>query len=62
VPDERITHSYAMHLDETRISVSPATLAYKAENAGTRLNCTEHGTTALFDALGAEPRREPAKG
>ena len=62
MPDERIIYSYDMHLDETRISVSSATLAYKAENAGTRLNSTEQGTTGLFDALDAGLRRDPVKG
>jgi general stress protein 26 len=62
-------------MDETRISVSPATVELNPEGAGTRLIYTEpgafldgHGTPAqrergtadLLDALGAALRREPA--
>ena len=64
-----------MHLDETRISVSLATVEFKPEGDGTRLIFTEqgafldgydepaqreHGTGELLDALGAELRRESA--
>jgi uncharacterized protein YndB with AHSA1/START domain len=75
VPDERIVYAYDMHLRETRISVSLATVELKAEGAGTRLIFTEQGafldghdkpalreqgTGTLLDALGAELQREPA--
>ncbi|MGO4834471.1 SRPBCC family protein [Rhizobiaceae sp. 2RAB30] len=68
VPDERIIYSYDMHLDDTRISVSLATVELAAEGAGTRLTFTEQGafldgyddvgsrergTRELLDALGA---------
>jgi uncharacterized protein YndB with AHSA1/START domain len=75
VPDERIVYAYEMHRDETRISVSLATVQLEAEGAGTRLTYTEQGafldgedkpeyreqgTGSLLDALGAELRRERA--
>ncbi|MBA3414729.1 MAG: SRPBCC domain-containing protein [Chloroflexia bacterium] len=76
VPDERIVVAYDMHLDQTRISVSLATVELKPAGAGTRLTYTEQGafldghdtpaqreqgTGSLLDGLGAELRREPAK-
>jgi uncharacterized protein YndB with AHSA1/START domain len=75
VPDERIVYTYDMHRGETRISVSLATIEFKAEGAGTRLIFTEQGafldgedkpeyreegTGGLLDALAAELAREPA--
>jgi uncharacterized protein YndB with AHSA1/START domain len=69
VPLERIVYSYAMLLDEVRISVSLATLELERLGAGrTRLKVAEqgafldgyddagsreHGTGLLLDALGA---------
>ncbi len=41
VADARIIYSYDMHLDDTRISVSLATIDLKPEGAGTRLVFTE---------------------
>jgi uncharacterized protein YndB with AHSA1/START domain len=76
VPDERIVSTYEMHLDETRISVSLATVEFKPEGSGTRLILTEqgafldghdtpaqreHGTGGLLDALGADLQRDPAR-
>ena len=73
VPDQRIIYSYDMHLDDTRISVSLATVELRAEGRGTRLIFTEqgafldgwdkpddreHGTKELLDALGAELERQ----
>jgi uncharacterized protein YndB with AHSA1/START domain len=73
VPDERIVYAYDMHLDDTRISVSLATVELKPDGDGTRLTYTEQGafldgldvpeqrqqgTGALFDALGEELQRE----
>ncbi|MGH2534654.1 MAG: SRPBCC family protein [Thermomicrobiales bacterium] len=73
VPDQRIVYAYDMHLDETRISVSLATVEFKSAGAGTRLILTEQGafldghddpasreqgTGSLLDALGAELRRQ----
>jgi uncharacterized protein YndB with AHSA1/START domain len=75
VPNERIIYSYNMHLDETRISVSLATVEFKRAGKGTRLIVTEQGafldgydnpaqreqgTGELLDALGAELQREGA--
>jgi uncharacterized protein YndB with AHSA1/START domain len=76
VPNERIIVSYDMHLDQTRISVSLATVEFKPAGAGTRLIYTEqgafldgyddpagreHGTRALLDNLGAALKRESAR-
>jgi uncharacterized protein YndB with AHSA1/START domain len=76
VPDQRIIYAYDMYLDETRISVSLATVELKPEAAGTRLIYTEqgafldgheapaereHGFGALLDALEAELRDAPRK-
>ena len=75
VPEERIVYTYDMYMDETRISVSLATVEFKPEGAGTRLVFTEQGafldghdtpaerkrgTGSLLDALGAELQRAPA--
>jgi uncharacterized protein YndB with AHSA1/START domain len=73
VPDQRIIYTYDMHMDETRISVSLATVEFKPAGAGTRLIFTEQGaflddapaqreqgTGGLLDALGAELRRQEA--
>lgn len=77
VPNQRIIYSYDMHLDDTRISVSLATVEFKPAGAGTRLVVTEQGafldghddpamreqgTGMLLDALGEELRRESASG
>jgi uncharacterized protein YndB with AHSA1/START domain len=43
VPDSRIVYSYDMHFDDTRISVSLATIEFKPAGAGTKLIFTEHG-------------------
>ena len=75
VPDERIVFTYDMYLDETRISVSLATVEIEPEGAGTRLTFTEQdafldgyndagsreeGTRGLLDALGKELERQRA--
>lgn len=77
VPDERIVYSYDMHLNDTRISVSLATVELKPDSKGTRLVFTEQGafldghdnagqreagTLSLLDNLGAAlAAEEPAK-
>jgi uncharacterized protein YndB with AHSA1/START domain len=68
VPGERIISTYVMCHDDTRISVSLATVQLQPEGSGTRLTFTEsgayldafdkpglreHGTAELLDALGA---------
>ena len=75
VPGQRIVYAYTMHLDETLISVSLATVELKPDGQGTRLIFTEQGafldghdeptqreqgTASLLDALGSELRRGQA--
>jgi len=43
VPDQRIVYTYEMHINDNRISVSLATIEFKAEGRGTRLLLTEQG-------------------
>jgi uncharacterized protein YndB with AHSA1/START domain len=77
VPDERIVYTYDMHLDETRISVSVATVEFKSQGSGATLVLTEQsafldghdtpaqrerGTGGLLEALGKELERETAGG
>jgi uncharacterized protein YndB with AHSA1/START domain len=67
VPDARIVYAYDMHIDDRHISVSLATIEFKAHAAGTRLVLTEqgafldgyddagsreHGTKILMDRMG----------
>ena len=71
VPDRRIVYSYAMQVDEKRISVSLATVEFAPAGGGTRLTFTEQavfldgfdgaagreqGTGALLDQLGTALR------
>jgi uncharacterized protein YndB with AHSA1/START domain len=68
VPDERIVYTYEMHLDDAKISVSLATIEFKAAGKGTQMILTEQGvfldgyddagsrekgTIDLMDKLGA---------
>lgn len=68
VPGERIVYVYEMRLDGRKISVSLATLEFKAAAGGTRFVLTEqgafldgyddagrreHGTNELIDRMGA---------
>lgn len=68
IPGERIVSTYVMHQDDTRISVSLATVQLHPEGSGTRLTFTEsgayldgfdkpgmreHGAAEILDALGA---------
>ncbi len=43
VPGERIVYAYDMHREQTRISVSLATIEFKPAGDGTRLVMTEQG-------------------
>jgi uncharacterized protein YndB with AHSA1/START domain len=76
VPNERIIYTYDMHLGETRISVSLATVELFPAGRGTRLVFTEQvvfldgyddrgsreqGTEEALDKLGATLEREPAE-
>ena len=75
VPNERIVYAYEMYLDDNRISVSVATIEFKAVPGGTRLVLTEQGafldgfdnpalreegTRALMDQLAASLKRSAA--
>ena len=75
VPDQRIVFAYDLLLDDTRISVSLATIELKPEGTGTRLVFTEQGafldgfdipdqreqgSRELLDALGRELERSAA--
>jgi uncharacterized protein YndB with AHSA1/START domain len=68
VPDERIIYTYEMHLDDAKISVSLATIEFKADGNGTKMTLIEQGvfldghddagsrekgTIDLMDKLGA---------
>jgi uncharacterized protein YndB with AHSA1/START domain len=56
VPDERIVTTYEMHRDQTRLSVSLASVQFEADGAGTRLTYTEHG--AYLDGEDTPESRE----
>lgn len=56
VPNERIVTTYDMHMDDVRISVSLATVEFKAEAGGTRLVYTEQG--AFLDGYDKPEYRE----
>lgn len=75
VQDQRIIYSYRMHLNETPISVSLATIEFEPAGAGTRMVLTEQGafldgykdgggreqgTGMLMDQLAAALRHQPA--
>jgi uncharacterized protein YndB with AHSA1/START domain len=75
VPAHRIVYTYDMLLDETRVSVSLATVEFRPEHDGTRLVFTEqgaflddhvppaqreHGMGSLLDALGEELQSDRA--
>ena len=68
MPGERIVYAYSMHLDDRKISVSLATLEFKATDSGARFVMTEqgafldgyddagsreHGSKDLIDGMGA---------
>jgi uncharacterized protein YndB with AHSA1/START domain len=69
VPGERIVYAYDMHREQTRISVSLATIEFRPAGKGTQLVLTEqgafldgeddsaareHGTRELLEGLAAE--------
>jgi uncharacterized protein YndB with AHSA1/START domain len=56
VPDARIIYAYDMHLDDRHISVSLATIEFKAEGAKTRFKITEQG--AYLDGYDDGGKRE----
>jgi uncharacterized protein YndB with AHSA1/START domain len=59
VPDQRIIYSYDMYADGARISVSVATIEFRAAADGTTLTWTEQGTYLDgFDGAEAPRLRE----
>ncbi|WP_418132271.1 SRPBCC family protein (plasmid) [Variovorax sp. 375MFSha3.1] len=56
IPGERIVYTYEMHLDARKISISLATLEFKASGTGTRLIMTEQG--AFLDGFDDNGSRE----
>ena len=56
IPNERLVYAYETHLDDTKISVSLATVQLKAEGARTTLMITEQG--AFFDGYDDADSRE----
>ena len=60
VPDERILYAYEMLMDETRTSVSLATIELKPEGGRTLLVLTENG--AFLDGLDSPSAREDGMG
>jgi uncharacterized protein YndB with AHSA1/START domain len=75
VPNQRIVYVYEMHLDDTKISVSLATVEFKRAGKGTQMTFTEQavfldgyddagsrerGTRELLDKLGASLQRKRA--
>ncbi|MDC7682630.1 SRPBCC family protein [Asticcacaulis sp. BYS171W] len=73
VPDERIISSFTMHVDETILTVSLATIEFVATATGTKMTLTEqlvfldgcdhiadreHGTNAMLDMMEAYLNRQ----
>ena len=56
VLEERIVYTYEMHMDETPISVSVATVELEPAGAGTRLTLTEQGV--FLDGHDTSAQRE----
>jgi uncharacterized protein YndB with AHSA1/START domain len=56
VPDQRIIYTYEMHIGETRISVSLATIEFKEAGKSTRMLFTEQG--AFLDGFDKPEMRE----
>lgn len=56
LPERRIIYSYDMHVGESRISVSLATVEIEPERGGARLMFTEQG--AFLDGLSTPEERE----
>jgi uncharacterized protein YndB with AHSA1/START domain len=60
VENERIIYTYEMHLNDTRTSVSVATVELKPDGDGTQLRFTEQG--AFLDGLDSGDLREQGTG
>ena len=60
IPNERLVYSYQMHLDDKKISVSLATLQFRAEGKKTTVMVTEQG--AFLDGYDDAGSREQGTG
>jgi uncharacterized protein YndB with AHSA1/START domain len=60
IHQERLVYSYVMHMDDTKISVSLATMQLKRDNGGTKLLVTEQG--AFLDGYDDSGKREQGTG
>jgi uncharacterized protein YndB with AHSA1/START domain len=60
VEGERLIHTYEMYRDDTRISVSVATVELEAAGGGTKLTMTEQGV--FLDGLDTPAAREHGTG
>ena len=60
VRPQRIVYTYEMHLDDSRISISLATVEFTREHDGTRLVFTEQG--AFLDGHEPPARRDEGMG
>ena len=56
MPNERIITTYEMYMDETRSSISIATIEFEPEGDGTTLRLTEQG--AFLDGTDSVASRE----
>jgi uncharacterized protein YndB with AHSA1/START domain len=56
VPEQRIIYTYEMYADETRISVSVATVQFRSRDAATQLVLTEQGV--FLDGHDTSAQRE----
>jgi uncharacterized protein YndB with AHSA1/START domain len=56
IPEQRIIYTYEMYADETRISVSVATVQFRSRDATTQLVLTEQG--AFLDGHDTSAQRE----
>jgi len=56
VPEQRIVYTYEMHVDESRMSVSVATIEFRQNKASTQLILTEQG--AFLDGHDTVAQRE----
>ncbi|HEX4534793.1 MAG TPA: SRPBCC family protein [Rhizomicrobium sp.] len=60
VPEKRIVYCYSMHQNQTKISVSLATLTFEPAGSGTKLTVFEHG--AFLDGYDDAGQREHGTG
>ena len=60
IPEQRIIYTYEMYADETRISVSVATVQFRSRDATTQLVLTEQGV--FLDGHDTAAQREEGTG